>query len=149
MDTARLRALRVFTVVMLILLAMQFELGIALNLSPSLQEVPPLSGSAAAVWGALARVGGEALTHALLGTLLTLAALAGLALSARSGSRSVTVFGILSFLALALAELSGVLFTTSGFKNDGDSHGMATGFLLGFSLNFVQLCILSVKLRRP
>ena len=143
-----LRPLRVFSIVLLILLAFQFEFGIAVNLSPSLQEVPPLPGSVAALWTALAKVGAGALVHALLGTALSVAGLVGLALAIMSRGGMVAVTGILSFLFLALAEANGILFTLSGFKNDGYSHGMATGFLLAFSLYFLQVCMLSVKLRR-
>ncbi len=143
-----LRPLRVLSIVLLVLLALQFELGMAVNLSPSLQDVPPLAGSITAMWTALAKVGGEALAHALLGTALALAGLAGLVLAVMSRGGDVTAVGVLSFLSLALAETGGVLFTNSGFKTDAYSHGMATGFLLAFSLYFVQVCILSVKLRR-
>jgi len=65
-----------------------------------------------------------------------------------SRARSVAVIGALSFLAMALASSNGVLFTLSGFKSDYYSHGMATLFLLAFSLHFVQVCVLTVKLRR-
>ncbi len=143
-----LRPLRIFSIVLLILLAFQFEEGMAVNLSPSLQEVPPLAGSVAALWAALAKVGADALVHALLGTALSVAGLVGLVLAIMSGRGAVMAVGILSFLFLVLAEINGILFTLSGFKNDGYSHGMATGFLLAFSLYFVQVCILSVRLRR-
>ena len=144
---ARLRFLRALTVVLLVLLALQFELGIAVNLSPNLKEVPPVAGSVSAVWHALAEVGDEALVHGLVAALLAVVSLASLVLAVRSGSRIATVIGILSFATIALAAVTGVLFTMSGFKNDGDSHGMATSFLLSFSLNFVQVCVLFVKLR--
>jgi len=143
-----LRPLRVFSIVLLILLAFQFELGMAVNLSPSLQEVPPPAGSVPALWTALTKVGADALVHALLGTALSVAGLVGLVLAIMSRGGMVTVIGVLSFLFLVLAETSGMLFTLSGFRNDDYSHGMATGFLLAFSLYFVQVCVLSVKLRR-
>jgi hypothetical protein len=144
----RLKSLRVAAIVILILLTLQFELGMSVNLSPSLEQVPHLAGTATAVWGALVKVGGAALTHALLGASLTVIALASLVLAIISGDRSVAVIGIFSFLAIALAAVNGVLFTLSGFKDDNYSHGMATLFLLAFSLYFVQVCLLSVKLRR-
>ena len=143
-----LRTLRVFSIVLLILLAFQFELGMAVNLSPSLQEVPPLAGSLSALWSALSKVGADALLHALLGTALSVAGLVGLVLSILPRKRIVAVMGVLSFLFLALAETNGILFTLSGFKNDGYSHGMATGFLVAFCLYFVQVCMLSAKLRQ-
>jgi len=144
---ARLKSLRVFVIVVLALLALQFELGMAVNLSPSLEEVPPLASTFGAIWGALAKVGGDALGHALLGSLLTVVALAQLFLAVTSGSRSVSVIGAFCFLGMLLATVNGVLFTLSGFKNDGYSHGMATTFIVTFSLHFILLCILSVKLR--
>jgi hypothetical protein len=49
----------------------------------------------------------------------------------------------------ALSATNGFLFTLSGFKNDGYSHGMATGFMVAFAMHFVLVCVLSVKLRRP
>ncbi len=143
-----LRPLRVFSIVFLILLAFQFELGMAVNLSPSLQEVPPPALSFAPLWTMLAKVGADALVHAVLGTALSVAGLAGLVLAILSRARMVAVTGVFSFLFLALAEANGILFALSGFKNDGYSHGMATGFLLAFSLSFVQVCVLSVRLRR-
>jgi len=51
-------------------------------------------------------------------------------------------------IAMALASSNGVLFTLSGFRNDGYSHGMSTMFLVVYSLNFIQVCVLTVKLRR-
>ena len=141
-----LRSLRIVVIAMLILLALQFELGMAVNLSPSLEDVPPLAGTLAAVWAALAKVGGAAIMHALLGSFLTIAALAGLAV--RSGARSVAAVGIASFISIAMATLNGVLFTLSGFKNDHYSHGMATLFLVAFSLHFAQLGLVILKLRR-
>jgi hypothetical protein len=143
-----LRPLRVFSIVFLVLLAFQFELGMAVNLSPSLQEVPPPAVSFAPLWTALAKVGADALVHALLGTALSVAGIVGLVLAILSRGKMMLVIGVFSFLFLALAEANGVLFALSGFKNDGYSHGMATGFLLAFSLYFVQVCVLSVKLRR-
>ncbi len=141
------RPLRTFSIVFLVLLALQFELGMAVNLSPSLQEAAP-PGSVTALWTALGKVGADAIVHAVLGTVLSIAGVVGLVLALMSRGKATAVIGVFSFLFLALAESNGILFTLSGFKNDAYSHGMATGFLLAFSLYFVQVCILSVKLRR-
>jgi hypothetical protein len=145
---ARLKALRIAVIVTVILLAFQFELGMAVNLSPNLQEVPPLAGTLAAIWAALSKVGGDAVTHALLGGLLTILAAANLVLALASRSRSAGLIGALSFLSIALASVNGVLFTLSGFKNDNYSHGMATTFLVAFSLHFIQLGFLTIRVRK-
>ncbi|MGO9412596.1 MAG: hypothetical protein ACLQCB_17830 [Spirochaetia bacterium] len=143
----KLRALRLTTIIMAVLLALQFELGMAVNLSPALEVVPPVAGTPAAVWSALAKVGADALTHAVLGSLLTVLALANLVLAITSGARSVALIGALAFVCIAMASANGILFTLSGFKDDHYSHGMATTFLLGFALHFIQVGILTVRLR--
>ena len=144
----RLKALRNMVIIMVVLLAFQFELGMAVNLSPNLQEVPPVAATLAATGAALTKVGGEAVTHAIMGILLTILAVAVLVLAFACRSRSVAIMGVLSFLSVALAGVNGILFTLSGFKNDGYSHGMATSFLAAFSLHFILLGILTVRLRR-
>ncbi len=55
--------------------------------------------------------------------------------------------GVLSFLGTALGAVNGILFTASGFVNDGVSAGMATGFLLSFTFSFILLCMLWIRLR--
>lgn len=113
----------------------------------ALEVVPPVAGTPAAVWSALAKVGADALTHAVLGSLLTVLALANLVLAITSGARSVALIGALAFVCIAMASANGILFTLSGFKDDHYSHGMATTFLLGFALHFIQVGILTVRLR--
>jgi hypothetical protein len=54
----------------------------------------------------------------------------------------VQVFGSLAFLATLLAAITGLFFTLSGFQNDGDSHGMASNFLLSFTFYFLELYFL-------
>ena len=144
----RFRSLRVLSYVTAFLLALQFEFGIAVNLSPALQEVPALAPTPAAVWTALAHVGGDATTHALLGTALVLVALAGLVIAVGSGDTAVTLIGIVAFIAIALAAVNGILFTVSGFTNDGYSHGMASTFLVAFAAQFVQAILLTSRLAR-
>jgi len=142
------RSLRILSIMTLLLLALQYELGMAVNLSPTLAEVPPLAATPAAIWGALAKVGAGAPAHMLLGTLLAAFALVCFVLAVRSGARSAAVTSAASFLFIASAAVSGVLFTLSGFKNDHFSHGMATMFLLAFSVQFVQIGILTVRLHQ-
>jgi hypothetical protein len=146
---ARFRTLRVIVIVMLSLLVIQFELGMNVNLSPDLKEIPPVALSFPAVWGALSAVGGSSIVHAFLGTFLVLAGLLVLVLSVLSKSTSIAVMGTLCFATTAVAAICGVLFTVSGFKDDGLSHGMATNFIVSFALHFVLLSILFVKMRRP
>lgn len=49
------------------------------------------------------------------------------------------VLGSLAMLATILAATTGLLYTLSGFQNDGFSEGMVTNFLLSFTFNFLVL----------
>jgi hypothetical protein len=141
MATNRLKGLRVMVIVMLVLLGLQYEFGMAVNLAnpPSLA---PIGFSLNGVSNALNQVGAVAVIHASLGSTLVIFALINLIFSLRSGLRSVQVFGSLAFLSILLAALTGLLYTLSGFQNNGDTHGMASNFLLSFTFYFLELYFL-------
>lgn len=80
--------------------------------------------------------------HAGLGGCLVIISMISLILALRSRIRSVQVFGILAFLATLLAATTGLLFVLSGFQNNGDTHGMATNFILAFAFCFLELYFL-------
>ena len=128
-------------IVMLALLGLQYEFGMAVNLAnpPSL---PPVGFSMSGVNNALNQIGVVGLIHASLGSLLVIIALINLILSLRSGLRSIKVFGSLAFLTILLAAVTGLLYTLSGFQNNGDTHGMATNFLLSFTFYFLEMYFL-------
>jgi hypothetical protein len=141
MAAKRSKGLRIMVMVLLALLGLQYEFGMAVNIAnpPSL---PPSGLSISGVSNALNRVGAVAVIHASLGSGLVFISIISLILSLRSGMRSVQVFGSLAFLTILLAAITGLLYTMSGFQNDGDSHGMATNFLLSFSFYFLELYFL-------
>jgi hypothetical protein len=141
MSSKRLTEARVMVIVLLVLLAFQFELGMAVNIANP-KPIPPFSLSSTAVTAALNGVGVVAVIHASLGSLLVLFSLASIILALRSGVLGVKVFGCLAFVAIFLAATTGVMYTLSGFQNDGLSHGMATMFLLSFSFNFLEMYFL-------
>ena len=141
MSTKRLTAARVMVIILLVLLAFQFELGMAVNIANP-KPIPPFSLSSTAVSDALNGVGVVAVVHASVGSLLVLVSLVNIIFALRSGVLGVQVFGCLAFVATSLAATTGVMYTLSGFQNDGLSHGMATMFLLSFSFNFLELYFL-------
>jgi len=132
---------RVMVIIILVLLALQFELGMAVNIANP-PSIPPFKLSLNGVSDALHQAGAVAVFHASLGVWLVLFSIVSIVFVLRSGVRSVQVFGSLAFLAIILAATTGLLFTLSGFQNDGYSHGMATNFLLSFSFNFLELYFL-------
>jgi hypothetical protein len=141
MSTKRSAVLRITVIIILALLGLQYEFGMAVNIAnpPSLS---PFGLSLNAVSNALHQAGVVAVIHASLGVWLVIFSVIALIFSLRSGLRSLQVFGSLAFLATLLAAATGLLFTLSGFQNDGDSHGMATNFLLSFTFYFLELYFL-------
>ncbi len=141
MSANRIKGLQVAVITVLVLLAIQFEFGMAVNLS-DLPSLSPFGFSFPSVLSALNQAGFVAVVHAVLGTVLTIISLIGLLMALTSKIRSVQVFGVLGFLGMALAEINGVLFVLSGFQNDNYSHGMATNFILTFGFYFIELYFL-------
>jgi hypothetical protein len=137
----QLKHLRDLVIAILVFLIIQFEFGMAVNLS-DLPNLSPFNFSMINLVSALDQAGVIALTHAVLGTFLVLIAIVNLVISLASKVRSVQIVGILSLLTMVLAETCGVLFTLSGFQNDNFSHGMATNFILTFGLYFLELYFL-------
>lgn len=150
MSVKRAVGLRVTVIVLLVLLAFQYELGMAVNIA-SPPTIPPFRFSLVGVSGALQRAGGTAVFHAGLGGGLVIISMIGLILALRSRVRIVQVFGILAFLATLLAATTGLLFVLSGFQNNGDTHGMASNFILAFAFYFLELYFLkpALKTREP
>ena len=138
MVSSRLRALKVMVPGLLVLLALQYELGMAVNISNP-PQLAPIALSSALFPDYLRQAGGQAVAHAVVGSVVGIISLITLILSLRSEVRGVQIFGVLAFLAVALAGITGSLFVSSGFQNDGYSHGMATNFILSFAFYFLEL----------
>jgi hypothetical protein len=141
MSTNQIKWLRVAVITLIVLLAVQFEFGMAVNLS-NLPSLAPFGFSFPTILSALNQAGAVAVVHAILGTVLTILSLVTLIMALASKIRSVQIFGGLGFLAMALAEINGVIFVLSGFQNDNYSHGMATMFILTFGFYFLELYFL-------
>ncbi len=142
MRTPLFHWLRVVVILTLVILALQFELGMAINLSPSLPSLSEFNFSVPLILQALQKIGVVGLLHAGTGIFILLLAIINLVLALSSRVRSVWIFGVLAFLSAFGAVSTGLLFVLSGFQNDGYSHGMATNFLLSFSFFFIELYML-------
>ena len=141
MSTNQIKWLRVAVISLLLLLVIQFEFGMAVNLS-NLPSIPSFGFSFSSVTSALNQAGFVAFIHAVLGTVLTIFSLIVLVMALDSRTKSLQIFGGLGFLTMALAETNGLLFVLSGFQNDNYSHGMATMFILTFGFYFLELYFL-------
>ena len=142
MKMNQFKTLRVMVVIMLILLTIQYELGMVINLSPDLPEIPPFGFSLIAISDALHLAGPLALAHAGLGSFLALLSVLILILSLKVKIKSVKLFGSLGFLTIILATIGGVLFTLSGFQADHFSLAMGSNFILVFISYFLELYLL-------
>jgi hypothetical protein len=149
MRTNRFKTLRVMVVITLILLTIQYELGMVVNLSPDLPENPPLGFSLITILDALHLAGPLALAHAGLGSFLALLSVLILILSLKVKIKGVKLFGSLGFLTIILATISGVLFTLSGFQADHFSLAMGSNFILAFISYFLELYLLKVDSQTP
>ena len=130
---------RIMVIIILVLLTLQFELGMTVNLTPSLPDIPAFSFSFSGIADALQKIGPVALAHASLGLFLVLASLINLIAVSVSRVKGAVVFSALGLLTIALASLTGAGFVLSGFQDDGLSHGMATNFLLSYIFFFLEL----------
>lgn len=141
MSINQIKLLRVAVITLIVLLAIQFEFGMAVNLS-NLPSLAPFGFSFPTILSALNQAGAVAGVHAVLGTVLTILSLVSLIMALASKIRNVQIFGGLGFLTMALAEINGVIFVLSGYQNDNYSHGMATMFILTFGFYFLELYFL-------
>ncbi len=130
---------RIMVIIILVLLTLQFELGMAVNLVPSLPDIPPFSFSLSGIVAALQKIGPVALAHASLGLFLVLASLINLIATLVSRVEGAVVFSVLGIVSLVLAASTGAGFVLSGFQNDGLSHGMASNFILSYIFFFLEL----------
>ena len=142
MKTYQHRFLRAMVLIILTLLTVQYELGMVINLGPTLPELSPFGFSLAKISDAIHMAGSTALAHAGLGSLLALLSILILILSLRSKIKSAKIFGLLGFLTIIVAMAGGILFTLSGFQEDHYSLAMASNFILAFIFYFLELYFL-------
>ena len=138
MSSNQLKYLRITTVVMIVSLFWQYELGIA-TIMANPASIPPFSFSITAFWTALEQVGGVALQHAGFGSWLVIISVINLTFALKTKIKKVQIFGVLSFLSIVIAAGGGLFFVLSGFQNDNASHAMATNFILSYTFSFIEL----------
>ncbi len=126
------------TIVMIVLLFLQYELGIS-TIMADIPSRSPFSFSIAAFQRALEQAGGIAPVHAGFGGLLIIVAVINLILALATKVRSVQILGVLNLFFILVAAGGGLFFVLSGFQNDNASHAMATNFILAFTFAFIEL----------
>ncbi len=136
------KLLRWMIVILLVLLTVQYELGMVVNLSPDLPTLAPFGFSLARILETLHQAGSTALAHGILGSLLWLFSMLTLILSLASKMKSLQILGVLGFITISLAAAGGILFVLSGFQEDHFSLAMASNFILAYIFYFLVLYFL-------
>ncbi len=121
----RLNVLRGTFLVTLILLVIQYIFGMIVNLYV---QFPSTLIGGKAVWGWAMSSTLVVPIHALLGTVLLIAAIVALVLSIRIRRVPELLTSVLGFVMIVFAWLSGILFLSFGQQN-GVSLQMAIGFI--------------------
>ena len=136
------RTLRIFVMVLLALLFVQYEFGMAVNMAnpPSLPAFNMSDGNA--FNAALNQAGGLAQPHSILGAVVWLISLVTAVLSFRTRIPSVRILGSLTLLSVSVAGAGGSFFVSSGFANERASLVMAAGFVLSYTFAFLELYFL-------
>lgn len=128
----KLRGLRINSFAAIVMLLIEFELGITVNLYASL----PGSGDGKGLFGAFLSsitTGPIALTlHALLGTLLLITATAAIIRATRAHATRYIVLTSLALLSILLAWISGARFVGAGGNGASLVMALATGLALLF-----------------
>ena len=132
-SAARNGGLRANALAAVVMLLIQYGLGMWVDLYATLPEKGDGKGTFAAFGDAVAHGPAGLALHAVLGTLLLVTAIALIVRAALARNAAAAVIGAVAFLAIVAAWLSGARFVGTGA--DGASFGMAvaTGVaLLGY-----------------
>jgi hypothetical protein len=128
-------------IIVLALLVIQYDTGMTVNLS-KLPDISPFMFALNSIFIVLTQAGFVALIHAILGTIITIFAFIIVVMEISTKIRKIQILGVLGFINIVIAELTGIFFVLSGFQNDNFSEGMADNFILSFVFNFIVLCII-------
>jgi hypothetical protein len=120
---AQVSALRATAFAVLVMLVLEFALGMAVNLSVTIPAADHGLGAAAAIGAAIGRGPTALASHAVLGLLLLVSAALFLVRAVLARQALAIVTGGLGLLALLMAAGSGAGFVASGA--DGASMAMA------------------------
>lgn len=131
--TGHLDSVRLWTSVILGLLAFQFLTGMGLNLFATFPEA---STSAIAGIFAAMMTGPVSAVHLMVGFLLPVLSVVVLAVLVDSGESSLATLAAVGLGSIAFAGLCGLGFVYSGFQNNVYSYLMAIGFISAFASYF-------------
>jgi hypothetical protein len=136
---ARSRSLRPITFAVLVLLLIQYALGMWVNLFATIPQSDRGKGPFAAFAAAVAHGPAGLAVHALVGTLLLVGAIALAIRAALTRNATTIVLASIALLAIIAAWVNGALFVGNGAN--GSSFGMAMG--AGLAL----LCYVTILFR--
>jgi hypothetical protein len=137
--------LRINAFAAVVMLLIEFGLGIWVNLYVGLPASDHGKGAFAAFGGAVANGPVALAIHALLGTLLLVTAISVVVRAALARQAASAAIGVVAFLAIVFAWLSGAKFV--GDASNGASLGMAIATAVAL-LGYVMILFLPSRARR-
>jgi heme A synthase len=133
------RKLRIWTIVIIGLLAVQGFTGDTVNLFSAFPN-GIVSNSLDGLVRAIAGAGGLEVYHAVEGAAIFVLSILVLVLAWRAGvTQKARLMAILGLAATTSAVVGGTLFVLSGFKNDGNSAQMGGSFISAYAFYFLTL----------
>lgn len=129
------------SVLVLLLLALEFLLGIYTNLYVSLPKHSSNSGSFFAMSNMMSSRGSLSplfMIHMMIGPMIIGIGLVALVLALKSKNQTEILFTIIGLFSLVIAGWSGLVFFM-GSRQNSYSFIMASGFLISFMTYFSQL----------
>lgn len=129
------RGLRINAFSAVVMLVIEYGLGIWVNLYAQIPASDHGKGTFAAFGSAVADGPAGLAVHAVLGTLLLVTAIALIVRAAVARKPAATVIGVIAFLAVVGAWLSGARFVGDAADGASFSMAIATGVaLLGYTI---------------
>jgi hypothetical protein len=133
------RSLLGLTISILIVLTVQSWTGDFVNLF-AIFPTGSVSHTFTGLTKALASAGRIEVSHAILGTVLLVIAIAILVVVFRFAvNKGVRIWAVLGFLAVCSAAYGGASFVLSGFQNNGSSAQMGGSFIGAYASYFLVL----------
>jgi hypothetical protein len=144
-NIGRVRQIRLWTRIILVLLTVQFLLGMWTNLFVAFPDVVAGTNPFAQIFTNGLYV---LAAHLILGFALFGVAIATLAFSFLAKIRILVRQGALGLGSITIAGISGLIFVLSGFQNDAFSFLMAVFFLFAFGVYYQAFLDASLPMSR-
>ena len=138
----RVRWLRGTIIVQMWLLAVQYELGVAVTVASGFPDVASSGFSLGTFATYVGGGGGSLVVHTIVGVVLLANAALVFGLSLPIQGRAFRLSTFVALVFVLSSALGGLLFVLSGFRDDSFSYEMSTGFIVALVFTFLSLYLM-------